>query len=214
LRKWQYPLCLGLALLLAVTASSCVGPPGPQGLQGPQGTPGTQGPQGAPGPQGPQGPKGDQGPRGLRGSEGTDGEDGEDGAIIIQSPTPENSQLLYDEEMVHLTAPVEPEYEHVVVDLPIELQAGDRIWVSVELISEPNPGVACAVEANPPSFLLGQSTRHALGENRPIIKFVFISPADDTYLIHIVNNGDDVNSHNHDVKVTAERSPSIPLWVD
>ena len=199
-------LILGLALFLAVTASSCVGPPGPQGLPGPQGTPGPQGPQGIQSKQGPSGLTGSQGSPGPRGAQG---EQGTAGAVITENPVPPPSVVLYDNQLVDIPAPL-PSDDETEVQLPFNLDAGDRIEVTLEVMEEPYEDVCFGLRVEPPSALIEMpSVYHSFGDLN-VRTFNFIAPGDDLYYVRLRNDSEAANDHQVTVSIT--RYPAITIW--
>jgi len=156
------------------------------------------------------------------GSPGSPIPSGPEDGVVTQNSTPPESEAMYDEEIVPLSAPIAPDYDEVVVCLPMELEAGDRISVSIEVLNEPYNDVSCSLGSSLPNIILvgahvhgdGHVSGHFFGfsDTRQVIRFNYIIPADDTYFIVVENGSEEDNEHN--VTVSATRYPSITIWAE
>ena len=109
---------------------------------------------------------------------------------------------------MHLSAPMTPDFDEITVDIPLDLQAGDRIEVTLELMEEPCRGISFGLRVDPLSILPGVSSLfHSFGDVN-VKNFNFIAPGNNSYLIRLRND----SGNEHNVRVSVIRYPSILIW--
>ena len=113
---------------------------------------------------------------------------------------------------MHLSAPIAPDYDEITVYIPLDLQAGDRIEVTLELMEEPYRDVSFGLGVDSLSILPGvSSSLYSFGDVN-VRTFNFIAPGNDSYFIRLKNDNEDGNEHN--VSVSVIRYPSIIIWAE